>query len=109
MRHRMPQRCGTAPRSASIMTTKLKKAELHELVSLFREYALKQQSVLLDSNTAAYNRLYEKMTAINDELKSRGMEARKSLLVLLDDENHRVRYAAAVKSLAVDRERALAT
>lgn len=79
-----------------------------ELVALFREYAIKQESFLLDSNTAAYNRLYDKIEAIDDELKSRGMEARKSLLALLSDENFRVRYAAAVRSLVVDRERALA-
>lgn len=87
------------------MTTKLQRLTLHELVTLFREYALQQESVLLDSNTAAYNGPYDKIEAIADELRSRGMEARRSLLALLDDKNLRVRYAAAVRSLAADRER----
>lgn len=64
--------------------------------------------MLLDSNTDAYDRLYEHMEAIDQELKARGMEARKALLMLLDDEELHVRYAAAVRSLAVDRERSLA-
>jgi len=78
-----------------------------ELVELFREYAVMQQRVLLDSNTRKYNKLYDKMAAVDAELRSRGLEARKSLLALLSDENFRVRYAAAVKSLGVDRDRAI--
>lgn len=79
-----------------------------ELVELFRGYAIQQQRVLLDSNTSKYNKLYDKMAAIDAELRSRGMEARKSLLTLLSDKNFRVRYAAAMKSLGVDRDRAVA-
>jgi HEAT repeat protein len=80
-----------------------------ELVDLFREYALMQERVLLDSNTSKYNKLYDKMEAIEEELTARGLDARKLLLTLLTDKNFRVRYAAAVRSLGVDRERAIAT
>ena len=79
-----------------------------ELVALFREYAIMQERVLLDSNTRKYNKLYDKMAAIDAELRGRGLEARKALLTLLSDKNGRVRYAAAVKSLGVDRDRAIA-
>jgi Mg-chelatase subunit ChlI len=79
-----------------------------ELVELFRGYAIMQQRVLLNSNTSKYNKLYDKMAAIDAELRSRGIEARRSLLTLLSDENFRVRYAAAMKSLGVERDRAIA-
>lgn len=90
------------------MTKRIANMTESELVELFRSYALEQERALLHSNTKKYNRLYDQMVAINEELKARGMEARRSLLQLMDDQNLRVRYSAAVKSLAVDRERAVA-
>jgi len=77
------------------------------LVNQFREYALDQESALLDSDTATYNRLYDKMKKIDLELRARGPQARRALLVLLDDPNLRVRYEAAMRCAAVDRNHAL--
>ncbi|HYM17660.1 MAG TPA: DUF2019 domain-containing protein [Micropepsaceae bacterium] len=82
---------------------------IDQLVDQFRAYALEQEIALLDSDTDEYNRLYDKMGAIDSELRVRGMEARTALLRLLDDENFRVRYEAAVRSTAIAPERALAT
>jgi len=78
-----------------------------QLVQRFRQHALDQESTLWDSNTAKYNRLFDRMQAIEDELRSRGPEARKALLVLLDDPNPWVRYKAAHECLAIARERAM--
>jgi len=80
-----------------------------ELVARFRQLALDKSKYLLDSNTRAVNRDYEKMKGIEEELRRRGPEARKALAVLLDDEDLRVRYEAARRLLAVVPERALAT
>jgi hypothetical protein len=77
------------------------------LITQFRSHALEQEAALLDSDTAKYNRLYKKIQAIDSELRARGSEARKALLVLLDDPNLRVRFEAARRCLAVDRERAI--
>lgn len=85
----------------------LKKMPEQALVHQFREFALDQESALLDSDTAKYNRLYKKLEAIESELKVRGPEARKALLTLLDDANLRVRYEAARRLLAVNRHAAL--
>jgi hypothetical protein len=78
-----------------------------QLVERFRHLALEQESALLDSNTRKYNRLYDKIEAIESELRARGPEARKSLLVLLEDSNLRVRYEAARRCLTVSPERAM--
>jgi hypothetical protein len=79
------------------------------LVNRFRAYALEQEAALLESNTARYNRLYKKIKSIDSELRARGPEARKALLVLLDDPNLRVRYEAATRCVAIDRARAVST
>lgn len=79
-----------------------------QLIERFRQHALDQESALWDSNTRKYNRLYDKIKAIENELRARGPEARKTLLVLLDDPNLRVRYEAARRCLAISPERAMA-
>ena len=66
-----------------------------ELVLQFRSFALEQQSVLLDSDMQRYNSLYDKCTAVVDELKRRGPQALEALLDLLRDSNLRVRLEAA--------------
>jgi uncharacterized protein DUF2019 len=51
-------------------------------VHLFREHVLDQESALLDSDMAEYNRLYRKIETIEAELKGRSLQSRKALLVL---------------------------
>jgi hypothetical protein len=82
---------------------------VQELVTRFRDLALDQEVSLLDSDVDKFNQLYDELELIDQELRRRGIEARRALLTLLDDENCRVRYTAAVRSLAVDRKRSLAT
>jgi len=79
------------------------------LVDRFRDCGLQQEEALLDSDTAKYNKLFDKMEAIDTELRARGPEARRALLTLLDHDSPRVRHAAAVRSLAIAPERSLAT
>jgi hypothetical protein len=80
-----------------------------ELVARFRADALRQEDVLLDSDTDTYNVLYDDMTAIDEELKRRGEGVRRALLNLLDDENLRVRYETAVRVFDIDPVKARAT
>jgi hypothetical protein len=88
-----------------VTNSNLTHATERELVQQFRAYALEQEAALLESNTARYNRLYKKIKSIDSELRARGPEARKALLVLLDDPNLRVRYEAATRCAAIDRAR----
>lgn len=81
--------------------------ENQQLVERFRQHALGQELALWDSNTAKYNRLFDQMQAIESELRNRGLESRKALLVLLDDPNPWVRYKAAHECLAIAHERAM--
>jgi hypothetical protein len=87
--------------------TNLTKLDESALVAQFKDYALRTASVLLDSDVGAANRLYDQIEAIDAELRSRGTDARRALLPLLDDQDLRVRYEAAVRLLNVDRQKAL--
>jgi len=77
------------------------------LVDRFAEICLAQDEALLYSNIAKFNRLYEKMAAIRDELKSRPGDQRTTLTALLSHENAQVRLQAARATLAVAPEAAL--
>jgi len=79
------------------------------LAERFRALALEKSEALLESNIRAANRIFDKMHAIDQELRVRGIDARKVLIPLLDDPDMRVQYEAALKSLAVAPQRALAT
>ena len=89
--------------------TNLSRLNNSDLVERFRALAIEKSKVLLDSNTAAANRIYDRMEEIDQELRRRGSDARKALLVLLDDRDRRVRFEAAQKSLAVAPQKALET
>ena len=86
----------------------LKTLSESELTARFREYALEKETALLDSETTKFKGIYKKLQSIDAELRARGPAARKALLILLNDENFRVRYEAAVRSLAIAPERARA-
>ncbi|HEX4504538.1 MAG TPA: DUF2019 domain-containing protein [Alphaproteobacteria bacterium] len=72
-----------------------------ELVDRFSENGVAQDQALLHDNIEGFTRLYWQMDAINEELKSRGEEARLALLKLYGHPNMQVRLAAAVRTLAV--------
>ncbi|HYM17659.1 MAG TPA: DUF2019 domain-containing protein [Micropepsaceae bacterium] len=76
------------------------------LIDRFREVALEEQIALLDSDAGKFRPLYENMQAIDAELRGRGSAARAALLTLLDDDNLRVRYEAAVRCLGIAPARA---
>src|SRR5439155_7293087 len=62
----------------------------------------------LDSEISNANRALRSMWAIEDELRSRGAEARRQLIPLLDPKNRLVRYYAAKALLGIVPERARA-
>jgi hypothetical protein len=85
----------------------LKQLSEAELVADFRECALETVEAKLDSNRRRITRLFHRFHTIQAELIERGPEARRALLTLLDDPHLRVRYEAARRCLALDKDRAL--
>lgn len=74
---------------------------IDELVDLFASLGVAQDEALLDDEIAKYNQLYGQMVAIDNELRSRGTEARRALQRLFDHPNAQVRVRAAARSLTV--------
>jgi hypothetical protein len=66
-----------------------------QLVQEFAELAQSMGAAVLDSETHRFNRMFPRMQGVDDELRSRGREARIALSPLLDDISRFVRYYAA--------------
>lgn len=72
-----------------------------DLVRLFAENTREQDQALLVGQIAKYNRLFDRMKAIHDELKCRPGDQRRLLVGLFDFPNMHVRLQAAKLTLAV--------
>lgn len=85
----------------------MKAAKLHllsatELKLLFEKLCTEQYDSLERQEIEAFNRRYDKIQAIQDELKSRPGDQRRILLQLFGHPNMQVRLTAAHATLAVD-------
>jgi hypothetical protein len=80
---------------------KLKDAPIDYLVERFAAICLDQADALLYSDVAKFNRLYEGMVQVREELKRRPGDQRQALTALYDHQNAQVRLQAARASLAV--------
>ena len=72
-----------------------------QLVDRFAEIGEAQYVALLDNDHRKYNRLYDLMGEVDNELRSRGETARFELLKLFDHPNDQVRLKAATHALGV--------
>jgi hypothetical protein len=81
--------------------SRLKEMTDAQLVDRFAEIALRQDEALLGDEFAVFNRLYDLMDEVTDELKSRPGDQRSRLVGLYDHPNGQVRLKAAVRTLAV--------
>ncbi|HEY0330230.1 MAG TPA: DUF2019 domain-containing protein [Rhodopseudomonas sp.] len=88
---------GTAPMK-SIALTDMTTARL---VARFAEIGLAQDAALLCAQYAKFNRLFDQMQQVSAELKRRGGDQRRALLVLYDHPNMQVRLKATIHTLAV--------
>lgn len=86
----------------------LSKLATDELVEEFASNCLRQDEAILYSQTALFNRLYDSMAQIRDELKSRPGDQRSALTVLFAHANMQVRLQAARAALAVVPKESLA-
>lgn len=72
-----------------------------QLVERFVEIGLDQDRALLENDVEEFNRLFDKMQVVNQELKSRAGDQRRALLSLYGHPNLQVRLKAAKTTLAI--------
>ena len=72
-----------------------------QLVVHFTSIALDQDNAIRNSDYKKYNRLYDQMEAVREELKTRAGDQRQALVPLFDHPNAQVRLKAAITTLEV--------
>ena len=75
-----------------------------ELLSLFAEICIAQDKASCGGETAKFNRLFDRMMDVSNELKSRNGDQRSELIKLFDYPNMQVRIQAAKLTLAISPE-----
>ena len=80
---------------------KFSNLSVEQLVNRFVELAVQQDMALLSNAQAEINRLYWKIDAINNELKSRPGDQRSALLPLYKHKNMQVRLKATYATMAL--------
>lgn len=88
---------------------RLQDATVAQLVDRFTVIGVDQDRALLRREHAKFNRLFDEMVAIEEELKARDGDQRRELLRLYDHPNAQVRLNALKATLAVAPELALRT
>ena len=80
----------------------LAKLSAAELTALFEKLCIAQYDALERDEIAAFNRRYDKIQAVQDELKSRPGDQRRVLMKLFGHSNMQVRLTAAHATLTID-------
>jgi hypothetical protein len=81
--------------------TELAKLTVDELVARFAEIGLAQDQAIEKDNNRKFRKLYNEMEEVDQELRSRGRDARLALMRLYDYPNMQVRLKAAIHTLGV--------
>jgi hypothetical protein len=84
--------------------TKLQGMTVDQLIQRFTAIGVEQDQALLRGQHARFNRLFDEMLAIEDELKARDGDQRRELLSLYSHPNAQVRLNAVKATLAVTPE-----
>jgi hypothetical protein len=80
---------------------KLEAMTVDQLIERFVKIGLDQDRALLENDVGGFNRLFDQMQAVNQELKSRTGDQRRALLSLYKHPNPQVRLKAAMTTLAI--------
>jgi hypothetical protein len=88
---------------------KLEDTTVDHLVERFTAIGIEQDKALLSRQHARFNRLFDEMVAIEEELRKRDGDQRRELLHLFDHPNAQVRLNAVKATLAVAPELARQT
>jgi hypothetical protein len=73
----------------------------NELVERFASIALDQDKAIFNEDNRSYNRLFDQMEQVIDELKVRPGDQRSALLALYNNPNIQVRLKAALATMEV--------
>jgi hypothetical protein len=88
------------------MKQRLDKMTVDQLVDQFLTIALDQDRAIRDDNNAKYNRLYDQLEAVRQELRRRPGDQRRALIPLHAHPNAQVRLKSAIATLALAPEAA---
>ena len=88
--------------------TKRQDVSVEQLVQLFSELSVQQDMAMMAMLQREINKLYWRIQAVGDELKSRPGDQRSALLSLYNHKNMQVRLTAAHATLALQPESARA-
>lgn len=80
---------------------KLSNMTAEQLVAKYIEIGSEQYEALMVDEIAKFNRLFDRMVAIEDELQQRAGDQRRLLLALYDHENSQVRLNSIKATLAI--------
>jgi hypothetical protein len=89
--------------------TKLEDMTVVQLVEHFAAIALAQDKAMLRDEHAKFNRLFDEMELIKQELKGRAGDQRRALMPLYAHPNAQVRLKSAIATLALAPEAARRT
>jgi hypothetical protein len=89
--------------------TMLQDMTVDQLVERFTAIALDQDKALRTGQHAKFNRLYDDLEAVPEELKNRTGDQRRALITLLAHPNAQVRLKSAIATLALVPNAARAT
>lgn len=80
--------------------SRLTTLSIGELVKRFADIGVQQYDALMGDDVKTFNRLYEQMDAVVQELRARTGDQRQALIPLYKHTNPQVRMKAAINSLA---------
>ena len=80
---------------------KLETVSVNDLVQLFVGLCVEQERELMRGDVPALNRLFDRVRAVEEELKSRPGDQRHALIPLYNHANMQVRLTAAKATLAI--------
>ena len=89
--------------------TKLQGVTVDQLVARFTTIPLDQDKALRSGQHAKFNRLFDDLEAIKQELQNRAGDQRRALIALLAHPNAQVRLKSAIATLALVPDAARAT
>jgi len=72
-----------------------------DLISRFEKICLEQFEASMQFNSSRYNRAFDAMMAVSNELRGRPGDQRRALTTLYDHPNEQVRLKAAIHTLAL--------
>ena len=80
---------------------KLQNSTVEQLIAQFLDIALRQHEAMRRNRNSEYNRLFDQMEAVEQELRKRTGDQRRALLPLLDHPNPQVRLKSAIATLSI--------